>query len=1637
MKNTSNEPDRDVLSESHWDVLRRLEDREQELINFGIYETVVSASEIAEEGSEDLSQVRDLLQELKDRYQVLSVENGYRSRISEIVRLLANVKRRFRPDDIRSAPYLIRSLRVRFKDRYQQDREIPLERVADRLVNPFLRRDVRRNLKRAKDALHRGMKTAILGGGPAEDVPSEDVKLTRVQADAFDRIGESYLKQKGGSFVVTGNTGSGKTEASLWPLLLSAAEEKLNSAPGCKVILTYPRKQLAKNQLQRICKYCAHINRDLDNRGRTGKQRLSVGIVFGDTPRDREEIEEGGYYQDDLVRGNWRCNGNYRELPYFRNENDDPVLFRMNRGHGEIRSTEGGWDDGGWVLNRFRPSRKGIREDPPDILVITTEMLHKWLMRPDYAEFFGVGSSFTPPRALVLDEIHLYDTTHGAQIGMLVRRLRHRLREAMREDDEDEWEEPLCIGMSATIGDPPRFWGELSGYDAHNVVDLSPSEEDRSLQTGRERLLFLQPETYSRGQRVGSASVAIQAIMCIAHNMVRRPSVDGEAPKHRTLAFQDSISKLKKLALEFYDAEVNQGLSRFRLGNWDEDEFREGEYWYFDIKDPRQYSENRNRGGEPTNLTAAPSPVYSGNQGLDALDRDIVFATSVLEVGYDDPSIQFVYQHHAPNTTASFVQKKGRAGRSTEDRPITAVTLSRHSYKDAFYFQNPDYLIEAGEYNPPLNVENYFVQRFHTLALFFDELARLEHPSDVDYIRVSAGRDEIDSQLDRIEEALSNNGRLLQRAFEFVTASSFRRALDRGEWEDVWDEFVGEFSDSEIRERLEGDGTRNLLRINPHYPSNLFGSINMPALRVGAHPTGEPEKVEQQDEDESENMKWKSEDVGQSLSTLAPGKVTRRYSQGQWIHWRPPQAFVAGDGYTSPGKAALERYKEDRDGGPGPFDPERIQPLEEEWGKGWKDILPKNVHDFYRDDVPSRFYRPRFVEAWTIGEVSDDDPRDIHQVARSDGWHAWASLDTDRGVITRIDANKDGERPKDDWAPAGQEWRPVSPDSNSFSLSFSYARPKTDNNDQWAPSKETVALPPVYGKLIEDVDFYFGEKGQERSAIKVWEAHYGAEASIRLASKESDDPHAGQGDLEVEYISEHDGDPILYGYQLETEGLKMPYDKDLLEDLARVLYEDIYREQASRLHLQDQFLRYILKSESWSQLNKFDRRRAADLISTMRAVSRSRDEDVEAFLDNLFDTDRRRQLIDLASHFWQESGTMTDEFLDRFTRGLDQPGAEEAIRRAFQERIRSRKEVIDYIQSTILHSLKHGMRNLFVADGSTKDEEVGSFGMFKLTYGHWSTDEDALWVYERNQDGSGATRLVDEVLSSKGRGYVLKRLWDSTLACPVGDEESFMKTVIQKEGKVLRDYAETLRDDDRETSDPRDFLKDLFGPRISNSRHAKALSRLLVAQDRIYGSERIPRIELVCEIQKIEDLIANRFHRKPTVGEVASYALSLVRSDERSDEYPALCRMLSVFEEHDERLSRGGNPNEASTPADRFINQVRLLSLSTCSDSCEACIGSRCDQGPIQEMGHALSRTLLKRAHRFLTSSLTVKYERGTGAGELVRTARENAGWVILRREQELDVEFKTSLRESGLELHADITDPNTLEGLTIYYLSQ
>lgn len=52
-----------------------------------------------------------------------------------------------------------------------------------------------------------------------------------------------------------------------------------------------------------------------------------------------------------------------------------------------------------------------------------------------------------------------------------------------------------------------------------------------------------------------------------------------------------------------------------------------------------------------------------------------------------------------------------------------AVMLSAESYLDAFYYQNSRLLVEPGDYVPPINEENYFVQRGHGLLAALDAAA--------------------------------------------------------------------------------------------------------------------------------------------------------------------------------------------------------------------------------------------------------------------------------------------------------------------------------------------------------------------------------------------------------------------------------------------------------------------------------------------------------------------------------------------------------------------------------------------------------------------------------------------------------------------------------------------------------------------------------------------------------------------------------------------------------------------------------------------------------------------------------------------------------------------------------------------------
>jgi len=192
--------------------------------------------------------------------------------------------------------------------------------------------------------------------------------------------------------IVATGTGSGKTEAFLYPLLLHLYREFQAGqlGPGVRALILYPMNALANDQRDRLGK----ISKRLQEAG--SPFRFTFGQYIGETPEDKND--------------SWRHARDHidQELP------------------GEL------------VL------RKEMREKPPHILLTNYSMLEYLLIRPDDSPLFDNGRAqwWT---FLVLDEAHTYRGSKGIEMGMLLRRLKRRLREGGRTGPFQ------CIATSATI----------------------------------------------------------------------------------------------------------------------------------------------------------------------------------------------------------------------------------------------------------------------------------------------------------------------------------------------------------------------------------------------------------------------------------------------------------------------------------------------------------------------------------------------------------------------------------------------------------------------------------------------------------------------------------------------------------------------------------------------------------------------------------------------------------------------------------------------------------------------------------------------------------------------------------------------------------------------------------------------------------------------------------------------------------------------------------------------------------------------------------------------------------------------------------------------------------------------------------
>lgn len=264
--------------------------------------------------------------------------------------------------------------------------------------------------------------------------------------------------------VVSGGTGSGKTEAFLLPILFGLLAESVSWRPkgaepqpwwesssklvpcrdgetgrpaGVRALIMYPMNALVEDQLVRLRRVL-----DADdqlawlNEHRHG-HRFTFGRYTGQTPSPREGLK--GVYQQAADRA---AGARARDARAARVE--------VERGL-QTGALGRYWPYVARPLGAEQLSRPEMTEHAPDVLITNFSMLNVMLMRDGEAEIFRQTAEYLAADrdahrfTITVDELHPYRGTSGTEVGLLLRKLLHRI--------EAEPEQVTMIAASASLGD--------------------------------------------------------------------------------------------------------------------------------------------------------------------------------------------------------------------------------------------------------------------------------------------------------------------------------------------------------------------------------------------------------------------------------------------------------------------------------------------------------------------------------------------------------------------------------------------------------------------------------------------------------------------------------------------------------------------------------------------------------------------------------------------------------------------------------------------------------------------------------------------------------------------------------------------------------------------------------------------------------------------------------------------------------------------------------------------------------------------------------------------------------------------------------------------------------------------------------
>ncbi|MFL6450920.1 MAG: protein DpdJ [Bryobacteraceae bacterium] len=876
-----------------------LEKAELELLHWGVLDGAFEESEIEQRAGAFLArrQLQGQTPEFVDGWQLAEAlldarllwripgTHRYRTRMAEAVRLFARLRQIFpdaRNQAWRSSPTLVADYRLQIRPRLYPEREVSAEALMESIARGLSLLPVQRDVL-----------TAL----------SQGRLLRQFQSRATDRILRMAREARPSGTIVSAGTGSGKTLAFYLPCF-AAMVPYLSREFWTKCIAIYPRSELLKDQMREALANTKRITRSLVA---SRKRRITIGALYQDVPYNAEAVSTHASWPVFMAKGRRAY-----ECPLIRcPQCNGKLAWLASDVSSETERLECSECEMTVDADELRLTRVRMLREPPDLLFTSTEMLNQRLSSARYSALFGVGlRAERRPMFVLVDEVHAYEGVHGAQVAFLLRRWRRASESACH-----------FVGLSATLADAPRFFADLVGLGPGDVAEIAPDPGELR-EEGAEYLLALRGDP---GSGTSLLSTSIQSLMLLRRILEPGARTDFG---HRVFGFTDNLDVINRLYHSLLDAEGWTPFGRpnpqRQLGSLANlrastmpaasERLLYGQNWELveDIGNSLSFG-SRVRIGRTSSQDA----------GVNS-DADVVVATSALEVGFDDPEVGAVLQHKAPLSAASFLQRKGRAGRRATMRPWTVVVLSDYG-RDRAAYQAYDYLFSPVLQVRHLPISNRAVQKMQAVFVVFEWLAgRLtrgeanpwsdfSQPSTTndDRARAAAVRERQLRYAAEIRSLLEVPG-VRQELAKFIGRSLALSEPDVTAlfWE-APRSLMTEVLPTLLRrlerdwQRADGSGHEQFIPWSPlpeFVPRALFSDLQLPELSIRI-----PEQQPGQ-------FRVELMPVAQGLREFAPGRVSRRFGvrhgrQRYWINPGPNAEVLIDDFCSSAARQDLGLFR--------------------------------------------------------------------------------------------------------------------------------------------------------------------------------------------------------------------------------------------------------------------------------------------------------------------------------------------------------------------------------------------------------------------------------------------------------------------------------------------------------------------------------------------------------------------------------------------------------------------------------------------------------------------------------------------------------------------------------------------------------